>query len=103
MAIAGAVSKVFGVAAIYSLIYNAIPLLLFCIACYYTDSKFQLALAKIMTIGYTLLMLAVYIGLVVEVRVQCSQYEIIIRIFSRLPQKGFCLQLQYLLIPFLFP
>ena len=69
MAIAGAVSKVFGVAAIYSLIYNAIPLLLFCIACYYTDSKFQLALAKIMTIGYTLLMLAVYIGLVVEVRV----------------------------------
>merc|ERR1711892_254401 len=67
MAIAGAVSKVFGVQSLYSLIYNAIPLFIYCLACYYTDSKFQLALAKIMTLGYTMLMLAVYIGLMVEI------------------------------------
>ena len=72
MAIAGAVSKVFGVQSLYSLIYNAIPLFVYCLACYYTDSKFQLALAKIMTLGYTMLMLAVYIGLMVEVIRSCT-------------------------------
>eukprot|EP00091_Calanus_sinicus_P014454 TRINITY_DN32000_c0_g1_i1.p1 TRINITY_DN32000_c0_g1~~TRINITY_DN32000_c0_g1_i1.p1 ORF type:complete len:212 (+),score=43.36 TRINITY_DN32000_c0_g1_i1:243-878(+) len=67
MAVAGAVSKVFGVSALNSLIYNSIPLIIFCFSCYYTDSKFQLALAKIMTLAYTMLMLAVYIGLMVEI------------------------------------
>ena len=67
MAVAGAVSKVFGVNSLNSLIYNSIPIIIFCFACYYTDSKFQLALAKLMTLAYTMLMMAVYIGLMVEV------------------------------------
>ena len=67
MMISGSISLVFGIDNLMALIYNAIPLLLFCLACYYTNSKFQLALAKVLTLGYTMLMLAVYVGLVVQV------------------------------------
>ena len=71
MAIAGGVSKVFLINSFNSLLYNIIPLILYCFACYYTDSKFQLALAKLLTLGYTMLMLAVYVGLAVEVHNLC--------------------------------
>ena len=67
MALAGGVSTVFGVEPLLSLALNMIPLLLYCFACYYTPSKFQLALAKLLTVGYTMLMLAVYVGLVVQI------------------------------------
>jgi len=49
------------------LIVNIVPLVLYCLACYYTDSKFQLALAKLLTLGYCMVMLAVYVGLLVQV------------------------------------
>ena len=68
MMIAGSVSKVFGIPPLDSLLYNAIPLVIFCLACYYTDSKFQLALAKLLTLIYTMLMLAVYVGLIAQVQ-----------------------------------
>jgi len=67
MMIAGSVSKVFGIPPLDSLLYNAIPLVIFCLACYYTDSKFQLALAKLLTLIYTMLMLAVYVGLIAQI------------------------------------
>ena len=55
---------------VMSLVYNAIPLVLFGLACYFTDEKFQLAVAKILTIGYTVLMLAVYIGLAIQINAE---------------------------------
>ena len=67
MAIAGGMNQVFGIDALLSLGINIIPLLFYSLACYYTPSKFQLALAKILTLGYTMLMLAVYVGLVVQI------------------------------------
>ena len=67
MALAGGVSTVFQVDPFLSLALNMIPLLIYCFACYYTPSKFQLALAKLLTVGYTMLMLAVYVGLVVQI------------------------------------
>ena len=67
MAIAGGMNQVFGIDALVSLGINIVPLILYSLACYYTPSKFQLALAKILTLGYTMLMLAVYVGLVVQI------------------------------------
>ena len=67
MALAGGLSTVFEIDAFLSLALNIIPLFLYCLACYYTNSKFQLALAKILTVGYTMLMLAVYVGLAVQI------------------------------------
>ena len=66
------ICKVFGVDPLLSLALNILPLGTYCLACYYTPSKFQLALAKVLTLGYTMLMLAVYLGLVVQV----SEYPI---------------------------
>ena len=67
MMISGSMTIVFGFSAIESLIYNLIPLLLFCISCYYLDSKFQLAFAKLLTLVYSMLMLAVYVGLIMQI------------------------------------
>ena len=67
MMIAGSMSKVFQMDPLNALLYNAIPIFLFCLACYYTNTKFQLAMAKLLTLGYTMLMLAVYVGLTVQV------------------------------------
>ena len=47
LAISGGVSTVFGINPFYSLIINIVPLFLYCVACYYTPSKFQLAIAKV--------------------------------------------------------
>ena len=62
-----------------SLALNILPLGTYCLACYYTPSKFQLALAKVLTLGYTMLMLAVYLGLVVQV----SEYFISFNYLSK--------------------
>ena len=77
MALSGAVNKVFGLETNTALIVNLVPLILFMVACYYTDSKFQLALAKLLTLGYTLIMLAVYVGLMVEVEKKGAHGNII--------------------------
>ena len=68
MMISGSISLVFGMDPFLALVYNFIPIFLFCLACYYTSPKFQLAMAKILTLGYTMLMLAVYVGLLVQVQ-----------------------------------
>merc|ERR1711892_234093 len=70
MMIAGSMSKVFQMDPLNALLYNAIPIFLFCLACYYTNTKFQLAMAKLLTLGYTMLMLAVYVGLTVQIGVE---------------------------------
>ena len=65
----------FGVDPLLSLALNILPLGTYCLACYYTPSKFQLALAKVLTLGYTMLMLAVYLGLVVQVSEYFIKYS----------------------------
>ena len=67
MVLAGSLQIVFGMDIILSIFVNAIPIFLFCLCCYYTDGKFQLAMAKLLTLGYTMLMLAVYVGVIVEI------------------------------------
>lgn len=67
MMISGSMTIVFGFTALESLAYNLIPLLMFCLACYYTDSKVQLALAKVLTLVYSMVMLAVYVGLIIQI------------------------------------
>ena len=59
-----------GVALLISLValgLNLVPILLFMLACYYTDSKFQLAFAKLLTLLYMMIMLAVYVGLLIQI------------------------------------
>ena len=49
MVLAGSLQIVFGLDIIVSLLINAVPIFAFSLACYYADSKFQLALAKRLT------------------------------------------------------
>ena len=67
MMIAGACETVFGLSGLLALGLNLVPILLFMLACYYTDSKFQLAFAKLLTLLYMMLMLAVYVGLLIQI------------------------------------
>ena len=70
MAVAGGCAKTLGGDSLLWVIGTIIPILLYCLACYYTDSKFQLAIAKIMSLFYCMLMTAVYIGVVVDMTVK---------------------------------
>ena len=67
LALVGGCSTVFGISTTLSMILNFIPIFLYCLACYYTPSKFQLAIAKVLTLLYTMLMLAVYVGIATQV------------------------------------
>ena len=67
LVIAGAFNTLFGLSIWEAIGYNAVPVILFCIACYYLDAKVQLKMAKLMTVVYVLLMLAVMIGIFVQV------------------------------------
>ena len=52
---------------------NGVPLGIFCVACYYADGKVQLALAKLLTLVYTVIMLIVYVGTFVKASIMVSQ------------------------------
>ena len=67
MVLAGSLQIVFGMDIIMSLFINAIPIFGFSLACYYADAKFQLALAKLLSLFYIVMMLAVYVGVIVEI------------------------------------
>lgn len=61
----GAMNAVFGLNKWLSFILNLIPLAVFSFVCYYGKSKTQLALAKILSVAYALLMVAVVVGIMV--------------------------------------
>ena len=67
MILAGAFNTVFLLDIWTAILYNAIPVVLFMIVCYCMDSKWQLSFAKLLTVGYVLLMLAVLIGIAIQV------------------------------------
>ena len=67
LALVGGCATVFPISTQTSMIINFVPIFFYCLACYYTPSKFQLALAQVMTLVYTCLMLAVYVGIATQV------------------------------------
>ena len=67
LVLAGALNTVFLIDIWTSILYNAIPVVLFMITCYFMDSKWQLSFAKLLTVAYVLLMLAVLIGIAIQV------------------------------------
>ena len=67
LALVGGCATVFPISTQTSMIINFVPIFLYCLACYYTPSKFQLAIAQVMTLVYTCLMLAVYVGIATQV------------------------------------
>ena len=91
MMIAGACETVFGLSGLLALGLNLVPILLFMLACYYTDSKFQLAFAKLLTLLYMMIMLAVYVGLLIQIfdEGRSSQQQIILRCLWMLMDKIF--------------
>jgi len=65
--LAGSFNTVFKMDIWDAIIANGIPVILFMLACYFLDQKIQLSFAKLLTIGYILLMLAVMIGIFIQV------------------------------------
>ena len=76
MMISGAVEVVFGWDPMTSLLINLVPLVLFMLSCYYTDSKVQLAFAKLLTLIYSMVMMAVYVGIIIQMNDEGKHLEI---------------------------
>ena len=67
LVLSGALNTVMGLDIWTAILYNGIPVILFMFSCYFTKSKVQLSFAKLLTIGYVLLMLAVLISIAIQV------------------------------------
>lgn len=67
----GAFSAAFGISNWTSFLINLIPILVFMIVCFLLKSSFQLLLAQILSACYALVMMAVLVGIMLQV----SQYE----------------------------
>lgn len=67
LVIVGAVQVAFGVDLMTSLILNIIPIMAFILACFYLDSKIQLTFAQILSAIYALVMMAVVIGIFLQI------------------------------------
>lgn len=63
----GSVSSVFGVSMYKGMVYNGVPLLIFILLCYYGPQKYQLLVAFIISTAYALVMIAVLVGIVIQV------------------------------------
>ena len=63
----GAISAAFGVANWDAFLFNLIPILIYMIICFTLDKKIQLFTAQIMSACYALVMMAVIIGIVLQV------------------------------------
>ena len=65
--IAGSMSAVFNLGLWESFAVNLVPIVLYCIICLKTKTDFQINVAQILSIIYALIMVAVIIGLVIQV------------------------------------
>jgi len=63
----GALNAVLGVSKWLSLGLNLVPVLAYSLVCYYGKSKTQLTMAKILSVAYALVMVAVLVGIAVTV------------------------------------
>ena len=67
LVLVGAVQVAFSIDLITSLIINLIPIMTFILVCFYLDSKIQLTLAQILSAVYALVMMAVVIGIFLQI------------------------------------
>ena len=65
--IAGSISSVFGVGNWESFAMNLVPIVLYVIICLRTKTDFQITVAQVLSIVYALIMVAVIIGLVIQI------------------------------------
>ncbi len=65
----GALSIAFSVANFTSLLINLIPVLGFMIVCYFFPSNIQIFVAQVLSAAYALLMMAVLVGLLLQVNI----------------------------------
>ena len=71
--LSGALSVAFGVSNSAAFLWNLIPILGFMIVCYLLNSKIQLFLAQILSAVYALVMMAVLVGIMLQVKKNCAQ------------------------------
>lgn len=69
MVLTGALNAAFGIANWTAFLYNLIPIMGFMIACFTLKSDTQLFLAQILAAAYALLMMAVMVGVVLQITV----------------------------------
>jgi chitin synthase len=62
-----AIQSVFLVDIYYAFLYNFVPLIVFMLTCYLCKQKFQLLAAFIISIIYSLIMMAVMVGIMIQV------------------------------------
>ncbi|XP_037075582.1 chitin synthase chs-2-like [Pollicipes pollicipes] len=62
----GSFNAAFGISNWYSLLYNAIPVVIFMAACVTVNSKIQLLIAQLLTAVYTIVMVIVIVGLALQ-------------------------------------
>ena len=65
--IAGSISAVFGVGNWESFAMNLVPIALYVVICLKTKTDFQITVAQLLSIAYALIMVAVIIGLVIQI------------------------------------
>ena len=63
----GAFNAAFSIANWDAFLYNLIPILLFMVVCFTLDSKIQLFMAQLMSAAYALIMMAVLVGIILQV------------------------------------
>lgn len=63
----GAFSVAFGISNSDGFLYNLIPIIGFMVVCFVTDSKVQLFVAQILSALYGLIMMAVLVGILLQV------------------------------------
>ncbi|XP_049787548.1 chitin synthase chs-2-like [Schistocerca cancellata] len=98
-----------------SFLYNVTPILLFMLVCYTCKSDIQLTVAMIITVGYSLVMMAVLVGLILQIQedgilapsslflVLCAAEFLIAAIFH--PKEMYCLPpivVYYITIPSMY-
>lgn len=64
----GSISSVFGIGLFPSLYFNLIPVLTFILLCYFAPQKWQLTAAFLISTLYALIMVAVVVGLVIQLK-----------------------------------
>ena len=67
MMINSSMNVVFKISTNEALLWHGIPILLFVICCFALDSKLQIMIAKLMTVVYCCIMMAVLVSLFIQV------------------------------------
>ena len=72
----GAFNAAFSIANWDAFLYNLIPILLFMVVCFTLDSKIQLFMAQLMSAAYALIMMAVLVGIILQVTLNSVTFRL---------------------------